>query len=63
MEHKDPTLRDKENILLKELIVEWDGIKGTVSRDNAFYFKVYKFKSVLSVRPLMVLKLIYFVVL
>jgi hypothetical protein len=38
-------------------------VKGTVSRDIAFYFKVNKFKSILSVRPLMVFKLIYFVVL
>jgi hypothetical protein len=39
------------------------GITGTVSRDIAFYFKVYQFKSVLSVRLLMVFKLIYFVAL
>jgi hypothetical protein len=32
--------------------------KGTVSQDIAFYFRVYKFKSVLSVRPLMVFKFI-----
>jgi hypothetical protein len=38
-------------------------IKGTVSPDNVFNFKVYKFKSVLLVRPLMVFKLVYFVVL
>jgi hypothetical protein len=38
-------------------------LKDTVSRDIAFYFKVYKFKSVLYVRPLMVFKSIYFVVL
>jgi hypothetical protein len=34
--------------------------KGEVSPDIAFYFRVYKFKSVLSVRPLMVIKFIYF---
>ncbi len=38
-------------------------LKGTVSPDIVFYFKVYQFKSVLLVRPLMVLKLVYFVVL
>ncbi len=37
--------------------------KGTVSPDIVFYFRVYKFKSVLLVRPLMVLKLVYFMVL
>ncbi len=39
------------------------GITGTVSRDIAFYFKVYQFKLILSVRLLMVFKLIYFVAL
>jgi hypothetical protein len=34
--------------------------KGTVSPDIAFYFTVYKFKSVLSVRLLMVYKFVYF---
>jgi hypothetical protein len=38
-------------------------LKGTVSREIAFYLNVYKFKSVLSLRPLMVFKFIYFVVL
>ncbi len=38
-------------------------IKGTVSPDIVFYFEVYKFKSVLLVRPLMVFKFVYFVVL
>jgi hypothetical protein len=37
--------------------------KGTVSPDIAFYFTVYKLKSVLSVRPLMAYKFVYFVVL
>ncbi len=37
--------------------------KGTVSPDIVFYFRVHKFKSVLSVRPLMVFKVVYFVVL
>jgi hypothetical protein len=35
---------------------------GTVSQDIAFYFRVSKFKSVLSIRPLMVFLLIYFIV-
>jgi hypothetical protein len=39
------------------------GVKGTVSPDIVFYFRVYKFKSVLFVRPLMVFKFVYFVVL
>jgi hypothetical protein len=38
-------------------------LKGTVSPDIVFYFRVHKFKSVLSVRPLMVFKVVYFVVL
>jgi hypothetical protein len=38
-------------------------LKGTVSPDIVFYFKVYKFKSVLLVRLLMVFKFVYFVVL
>ncbi len=38
-------------------------LKGTVLPDIAFHFRVYKFKSVLSVRPLMVFKFVYFVVL
>jgi hypothetical protein len=37
--------------------------KGTVSLDIAFYFRVYKLKSVLSVRPIMAYKFVYFVVL
>ncbi len=37
--------------------------KGTVSPDIVFYFRVYKFKSVLLVRPLMVFKSVYFLVL
>jgi hypothetical protein len=44
------------------MIVYWT-FKGTVSPDIAFYFRVYKFKSVLSVRPLMIFKFVYFVVL
>ncbi len=38
-------------------------LKGTVSPDIASYIRVYKFKSVLYVRPLMVDKFVYFVVL
>jgi hypothetical protein len=38
-------------------------IKGTVSPDITFYFRFCKIKSVLSVRPLRVLKFFYFVVL
>ncbi len=38
-------------------------LKGTVSLDIAFYFRVYIFKTVLSVRQLMVFKFVYFVVL
>jgi hypothetical protein len=38
-------------------------LKGTISPDIVFYFKIYKFKSVLLVRPLMVFKFVYFVVL
>jgi hypothetical protein len=38
-------------------------IKGTVSPDIVFYFRVYKFKPVLLVRPLMIFKFVYFVVL
>jgi hypothetical protein len=38
-------------------------LKGTVSPDIAFNFRVYKFKSVLLVRPLMVFRFVYFVVL
>jgi hypothetical protein len=38
-------------------------LTGTVLPDIAFYFIVYKFKSVLSVRPLLFFKLVYFVVL
>jgi hypothetical protein len=37
-------------------------IKGTVSPDIAFYFRVYKLKAVLSVRPLMAYTFVYFVV-
>jgi hypothetical protein len=37
--------------------------KGTVSPDIVFYFQIYKFKSLLLVRPLMVFKFVYFVVL
>jgi hypothetical protein len=36
-------------------------IKGTVSPEFVFYFRVYKFKSVLLVRPHMVFKSVYFV--
>jgi hypothetical protein len=35
--------------------------KGTLSPDIVFYFIVYKFKSVLLVRLLMVFKFVYFV--
>jgi hypothetical protein len=35
--------------------------KGTLSPDIVFYFKVYKFKSVLLVWPLIVFKFFYFV--
>jgi hypothetical protein len=38
-------------------------LKGIVSPDIAFYPRVYKFQSVLFVRPLVVFKFIYFVVL
>ncbi len=38
-------------------------LKGTVSPDLAFYFRIYTFKPVLSVRPLMVFKFVYFIVL
>jgi hypothetical protein len=38
-------------------------VKGTVSPDIVFYFRVFKFKSLLLVRPLMVFKFVYFVVL
>jgi hypothetical protein len=38
-------------------------LKGTVSPDIVFYFRVHKFKPVLSIRPLMVFKVVYFVVL
>ncbi len=38
-------------------------LKDTVSPDIVFYFRVYKFKSVLYVRPLIVFKFVYFVVL
>ncbi len=37
--------------------------KETDSPDIPFYFRVYKLKSVLSVRPLMASKFVYFVVL
>jgi hypothetical protein len=37
--------------------------KCTDSRDITFYFKGYKFKSALPVKPLMVFKFIYFIVL
>jgi hypothetical protein len=40
-----------------------ESLKGTVSPDNAFYFRVYKLKAVLSVRPLMAYTFVYFVVL
>ncbi len=36
------------------LVVDLSPLKGTVSPDIVFYFRVYKFKSVLIVRPLMV---------
>jgi hypothetical protein len=38
-------------------------LKGTVSPNIVFYFRVYKFKSVLLIRLLMVFKFVYFVVL
>jgi hypothetical protein len=38
-------------------------VKGTVSPDIAFYSRVCNFKPILSVRPFMVFKLIYFAVL
>ncbi len=38
-------------------------MNGTVSPNIVFNFRVYKFKTVLSVRPLMVFKFVYFVVL
>jgi hypothetical protein len=41
----------------------FQGLKGTVSPDIAFYFRVNKLKAVLSVRPLMAYKFVYFVVL
>ncbi len=41
----------------------WGQVKGTVSPDIAFYFRVYIFKTVLSVRQLTVFKFVYFVVL
>jgi hypothetical protein len=37
--------------------------EATVSPDIPFYFRVYKFKSTLSVRPLIVLKFVYLVIL
>ncbi len=49
--------------LFEDKQVTTELIKGTVSPDIVFYFRVHKFKSVLSVRPLMVFKVIYFVVL
>jgi hypothetical protein len=49
--------------LLRPFIRQVSYLKGTVSPDIAFYFRVYKFKTVLSVRPLMVFKFLYFIVL
>jgi hypothetical protein len=40
-----------------------NNVKGKVSQDIVFYFRVYKFKSVLLLRPLMVFKFVYFLVL
>jgi hypothetical protein len=37
-------------------------IKGTVSPDIVFYFRAYKIKLVLLVRPLMVFEFVYFVI-
>jgi hypothetical protein len=52
-----------EKLLPQELDVNMSDLKGTVSPDIVFYFRVYKFKSVLLVRPLMVFRFVYFVVL
>ncbi len=52
-----------EKLLPQELDVNMSDLKGTVSPDIVFYFRVYKFKSVFHVRPLMVFRFVYFVVL
>ncbi len=51
------------SVLSKYYTVQLQKIKGTVSSDIVFYFEVYKYKSVLLVRPLMVFKFVNFVVL
>jgi hypothetical protein len=48
---------------LKQKMSCKSAFKGRVSPDIVFYFKVYKSKSVLSVRPLMVFQFVYFVIL
>jgi hypothetical protein len=50
------------NIRLLTPLVKINVIKGTVSPDIVFYLRVYEFKSVLLVRPLMVFKFVYLVV-
>jgi hypothetical protein len=49
--------------LIKHMKLKYFQFKGTVSPDIEFNFRVYKFKSVLLVRSLMVFKFVYFVIL
>ncbi len=60
----EPTLKDLPRLwAILCFRHPWLSLKGTVPPDIAFYFRVYKLKSVLSVRRLMAYKFVYFVVL
>jgi hypothetical protein len=56
-------MANHKDIIVSLFLSLQEDIKGTVSPDIEFYFRVYKFKTVLSVRPLMVFEFVYFVVL
>ncbi len=56
-------MTNQKDIIVSLFLSLQEDIKGTVSPDIAFYFRVYEFKTVLSVRPLMVFEFVCFVVL
>jgi hypothetical protein len=57
------SLLRRKVVVHRAIVVLEKLFKGTVSPDIGFYFRVYTLKSVLSVRPLMAYKLVYFLVL
>jgi hypothetical protein len=51
-------MTNHKDIIVSLFLSLQEDIKGTVSPDIAFYFRVYEFKTVLSVRPLMVFEFV-----